>query len=277
MNFGQTFEYLRSIRSMTQNEVAKRIVSRSAITFVEQHDQIPRYDKAIGLFRNLGISSPEFDYISNGYQREAVDELIYQFEHLSDSTETDRIGHLLEQAQSVSRLTRNITAENITTVLTALSKIDTASQAELHDLVAPIWDHLEKFNDWTTLDLYLLNNILYFFDAESSQTIADRAIKTIDDKFPDLKLLKNAFLLNSAKLAVDNQQAKRAKKFLTESIKIAKATHRWDLKWLAKIRLAMLENRIDDAKSYMQILHAEDEPTFEAGIVAEFPTLAIED
>ncbi len=273
MQFGKAFKIIRQSRSLSQSEVSKNTISRTSLSQIEHGKQKTTYDNALALINNLGISVGEFEYIKNGYKRDAVEEIIYRFEHLSDSTEEDKMKKLLSQAKEVNIQTPNIGIQNIIRVLTALLNIDTFDDNKLHSLVSPIWDTLEKIDTWTTLDLYLINNILYFFKLSTAQNIVKFSLKRIETNFPHLVHLKNAFLLNDSYLSMKAHDVDYAKKCLKESMQLSKAIHRYDLFLLGKIRWDMLSSEINDAYKCKEILNFIDASNLVLAVEHEFPEL----
>ncbi|MFJ6956682.1 MAG: hypothetical protein ACIRXY_00405 [Ligilactobacillus animalis] len=64
---------------------------------------------------------------------------------------------------------------------------------------------------WTKFDLFLLNNILYFFDLDIAASIAQMALQAINTNYPHLLHLKFALIENCSLLLITNNDFPQAK------------------------------------------------------------------
>lgn len=232
MSFGETLNQIRAARSIDQQQLSQGILSRTSISQIENNKQNPAYDKALLLMERLGIALSEFEYIDNNYKRN-------QFEHIVDSNEIENLKKLLFVAKSYDIKHPNQAIKNIIRVLSAFIKMPTVDEPQkLNYLVAPIWKNLERVDTWTMLDIFLINDILYYFDKKTEKTIAQMTLtlQTISKKFPHLVNLKNAILINSGYLALQSGDLSFARESLNQGIVLSKNLHRFDLMWLSKAR-----------------------------------------
>lgn len=273
MDFGQTFKFVRTLHAVKQVDVAKNILARSSISQIEVGNQIPSYTNAINLLNNLGISVQEFEYIRNGYKLTPLEDLIYKFETLSDSSQTEDIKNLLAQANKLNKTINSQNITNIIQVLTALLHVDDYSEKQLGSVVEPVWQDLSRFDSWTVLDIYLVNNILFFFDKEAATHIIDFSLEMIDSKFPHLLLLKNAFLLNSSYLSIIKNEKSDAVHRLNESVIISKKMHRYDLYLFSLIRLSIISDDLSKAQYYKDLLTKIGASNLSLAVEKEFPQL----
>ncbi|AUH37907.1 MULTISPECIES: helix-turn-helix domain-containing protein [Lactiplantibacillus] len=273
MDFGQTFKFVRTLHAVKQVDVAKNILARSSISQIEVGNQIPSYTNAINLLNNLGISVQEFEYIRNGYKLTPLEDLIYKFETLSDSSQTEDIKNLLAQAKKLNKTINSQNITNIIQVLTALLHVDDYSEKQLRSVVEPVWQDLSRFDSWTVLDIYLVNNILFFFDKEAATHIIDFSLEMIDSKFPHLLLLKNAFLLNSSYLSIIKNEKSDAVHRLNESVIISKKMHRYDLYLFSLIRLSIISDDLSKAQYYKDLLTKIGASNLSLAVEKEFPQL----
>lgn len=118
------------------------------------------------------------------------------------SNEIKLLKKLLAFAKKYDSKYPNQAIKNIICVVTAFIKINTVKEPQkLNYLVAPIWKNLYKVDTWTILDIFLINDILYYFDQKTAKSIAQITLSTISKKLPHLLNLKNAILINSGYLA----------------------------------------------------------------------------
>lgn len=257
MSFGRTLKAIRTARLVDQQQLSQEILSRTSISQIENNKQSPSYDKALLLMEKLGISLNGFEYIDNNYKRNQFEEIIYQFEHIVDSNETEQLKKLLSSAKNYEEKHPNQVIKNIICVVSAFIKMNTVDEPQkLKYLVAPIWKNLEKVDTWTTLDIFLINDILYYFDQKTAKSIAQITLSTISKKFPHLLNLKNAILINSGYLASQSGDVIFAKRCFDQSIILSRKLHRFDLLWLSKARLARLQKNPDIVKHCKDILYS---------------------
>ncbi|WPC20249.1 helix-turn-helix domain-containing protein [Pediococcus inopinatus] len=254
MTFGDTLKLIRISKSLSQKELNNNLMSRTSISKIENNRQIPTYPKAIILISELGVTPNEFEYIRNGFKQSSKQEIIDDFIHLSNSTQHKALEQLFIRCNNLLSKGQNDDIYRISLIIKALLCTDTKSLKELRIIVTPVWKYLETHDSWDKLDLYLVNNILFLFSSETSYTMANTAIKNIDQNYPQLRKLKNGFLLNEAFLLMQQNCWNSALQLLELSMSLSQQIQRFDLFILGRIRIAICNGDFITAKKERKVL-----------------------
>lgn len=83
--------------------------------------------------------------------------------------------------------------------------------------------------------------IFFIFDNEAMIGISDKAIETIDNKYPFLESLKENFVVNKAAILMDRLKFEEASKILIEAVALTQRNFRYDKLLLVKGRLAICQ------------------------------------
>ncbi|WPC16630.1 helix-turn-helix domain-containing protein [Pediococcus inopinatus] len=254
MTFGDTLKLIRISKSLSQKELNNNLMSRTSISKIENNRQIPTYPKAIILISELGVTPNEFEYIRNGFKQSSKQEIIDDFIHLSNSTQHKALEQLFIRCNNLLSKGQNDDIYRISLIIKALLCTDTKSLKELRIIVTPVWKYLETHDSWDKLDLYLVNNILFLFSSETSYTMANTAIKNIDQNYPQLRKLKNGFLLNEAFLLMQQNCWNSALQLLELSMSLSQQIQRFDLFILGRIRIAICNGDFITAEKERKVL-----------------------
>jgi len=254
VTFGDTLKLIRISKSLSQKELNNNLMSRTSISKIENNRQIPTYPKAIILISELGVTPNEFEYIRNGFKQSSKQEIIDDFIHLSNSTQHKALEQLFIRCNNLLSKGQNDDIYRISLIIKALLCTDTKSLKELRIIVTPVWKYLETHDSWDKLDLYLVNNILFLFSSETSYTMANTAIKNIDQNYPQLRKLKNGFLLNEAFLLMQQNCWNSALQLLELSMSLSQQIQRFDLFILGRIRIAICNGDFITAEKERKVL-----------------------
>lgn len=254
MTFGDTLKLIRISKSLSQKELNNNLMSRTSISKIENNRQIPTYPKAIILISELGVTPNEFEYIRNGFKQSSKQEIIDDFIHLSNSTQHKALEQLFIRCNNLLSKGQNDDIYRISLIIKALLCTDTKSLKELRIIVTPVWKYLETHDSWDKLDLYLVNNILFLFSSETSYTMANTAIKNIDQNYPQLRKLKNGFLLNEAFLLMQQNCWNSALQLLELSMSLSQQIQRFDLFILGRIRITICNGDFITAEKERKVL-----------------------
>ncbi|WPP09115.1 helix-turn-helix domain-containing protein [Pediococcus inopinatus] len=254
MTFGDTLKLIRISKSLSQKELNNNLMSRTSISKIENNRQIPTYPKAIILISELGVTPNEFEYIRNGFKQSSKQEIIDDFIHLSNSTQHKALEQLFIRCNNLLSKGQNDDIYRISLIIKTLLCTDTKSLKELRIIVTPVWKYLETHDSWDKLDLYLVNNILFLFSSETSYTMANTAIKNIDQNYPQLRKLKNGFLLNEAFLLMQQNCWNSALQLLELSMSLSQQIQRFDLFILGRIRIAICNGDFITAEKERKVL-----------------------
>ena len=248
-SFGETIKEIRTARGITQSELAGSLINRTTLSKIENSFEEPSYENATKLIKRLGITQIEFDYIRNDYQFNAKEQIIFDLFNIAYNSEVNKIASLLNRCEQFPN------DQEIQKIKVILKAFNASSLREARSLVIPLWKtQVSKTDNWNVLDLYLLNMIFFVFDDDTMIGISNRAIKTIEEKYPFLKSLETNFLLNKAAILMTRQNFDDAAMTLVKAITLAKATFRYDKLLMAKGRLAICQKDKKEALYCLKVL-----------------------
>lgn len=234
--FGETIQQVRKSRGITQAELADNILNRTTLSKIENSLEEPSYENACRLIHRLGISQVEFDYIRNNYSFNAKQKVILDFFNIAFNSEDNKIDSLLKKCAAISN------DNEINKISFILNAFRADNLTDSRNMILPVWKaQIAKIDSWNVLDLFLLNMIFFIFDDDTMIGISNRAIETIENKYPFLKSLEENFILNKAAILMNRKKFDDAKVILNKAIKLAKETFRYDKLFLAKGRLAICQ------------------------------------
>ena len=248
-SFGETIKEIRTARGITQSELAGSLINRTTLSKIENSFEEPSYENATKLIKRLGITQIEFDYIRNDYQFNAKEQIIFDLFNIAYNSEVNKIASLLNRCEQFPN------DQEIQKIEVILKAFNASSLREARSLVIPLWkNQVSKTDNWNVLDLYLLNMIFFVFDDDTMIGISNRAIKTIEEKYPFLKSLETNFVLNKAAILMNRQNFDDAAMILVKAITLAKATFRYDKLLMAKGRLAICQKDKKEALYCLKVL-----------------------
>lgn len=249
--FGETIQKIRKSRGITQAELTHNLFNRTTLSKIENSLEEPSYQNASQLIKRLGITQEEFDYIRNNYNLSTKEQIIYDTLNIAYNNQSQKIDSLLKKCQEIKN------DDDINMITSILKAFKTGNSTEARKIIIPIWkERISKIESWNILDLYVLNMIFFVFDEETMIGISNRAIKTIETKYPFLKSLNESFALNKAAILVHKSEFTEAIPDLQKACILAKATCRYDKLFLAKGRLAICQKNKKKALQCLNTLKA---------------------
>ncbi|MFL1664664.1 helix-turn-helix domain-containing protein [Bacillus cereus] len=270
LNFGKTLKQIRESRGLSQTYLAADIVSRTSVSKIENGKQEPTISNAQKLITRLDLNTNEFFYIQNDYKLDPKMQILYDFMNLSETTEDEPISKIIMDCKKYLSNTFDIKIHSILIVLESLQNFEKGYDLNtIYENLKPVWERLSKLDDWLIIDLFLINNILYFFPIDTAFNMAIHTLKTIEDKYPHLLKLKNAFYLNLSFLFLQKDLKKHATEHLLKSIEICKIIHRYDLLLLAKIRLSICAKKIEEIRRLCKLLEEIEAKNLVEGVKRE--------
>lgn len=249
--FGETIQKIRKSRGITQAELSHNLFNRTTLSKIENSLEEPSYQNASQLIKRLGITQEEFDYIRNNYNLSPKEQIIYDTLNIAYNNQSKKIDSLLKRCQVITN------DDDIDMIISILKAFKTGNATEAQKIIFPVWEQrLSKIENWNILDLYVLNMIFFVFDEETMIGISNRAIKTIESKYPFLTSLYESFALNKAAVLVHKRKFTEAIPDLQKACALAKATYRYDKLFLAKGRLAICQKNKTKALQCLNTLKA---------------------
>lgn len=269
VQLGHLLRDARKSRNLTQNDLAKGIVSRTTISKIETGEQDPAFSTVMSLLDRMGITVDELFSFNHDSYDFLYHDVLHKFKSLYYSTQEEHINCLLSEINYLEKQKHSDILSNIRCVLIAFKKIDDLPISDLQKIVSPVWHQLEKVNKWTVLDLYLINHLLFFFDDSTAEKMVMQAISNIDKYYLDLRSLKNSFISNIAYLYIKTGQFNKALHYANTGVALSKALKRYDLVLLNKIRITTIKGDKDAQHYYLTLLESMNDVNFVHGLEEE--------
>lgn len=269
MEIGKMIRKARKSRNMTQANLAEGIISRTSIVKIENGVQNPSFETVEKILERLGLSIVElyeFEHDSSEYE---YNRILLSFKRLFNSTQVSEIDALIRSISQFNAGVNNQVLSNIRIVLEVFKKIDSEDIKKLRAEVMPVWRYLEKIDNWSEIDLYLINFVLYYFDADTAENIVKHAVKRIDNNYPNLTSLKNALLFNLTSLFLNQGNGVVAEKYVNESLLLSKNLNRFDLVYINQIRWALINHDTSKLADTLHQLKGLDDENLYQGMLKE--------
>lgn len=256
-NFGKDLKKVRENKSYTQAYVAKDAMARSTYTKFEMGSIVPTITKYFQILNNLDMTHEEFNYIHNQYQLTGKDAILYQFRSISVNTED------LNTLLKLRETTKAYLAEHkdnvvqdifyICNALITLSKTNDLAQAEPY--AEKVWQRISMLDKWYLIELRLLNNILFFFDFDTSLFISKRALVELENytHFHDATELKMAYSMNLIYLLMENQNYTQALEKADILITFTKEKGKYRLLGVLYVRKGVILAKLNRVESEIKI------------------------
>ncbi|EAC8225569.1 XRE family transcriptional regulator [Listeria monocytogenes] len=231
-NFGSELKNIRTTLNISLRELSDdgKIVSKSSLLRIESNNQIPSLETATKLMHRLDISTLEMEYRLNGFSLSEKELLINEFRQIGSSANVTGINTLLAKMQSFLKTEYSTYISNLILILESLQVFQKEqSFINARKIVAPIWETLERRDEWLYKDILLISNILYMFDGETFLNMKNRLLFFIKQYF-DLGNMKKLYiitLLNSVLYMKKNNQFLDAEDDLDMAIQQAKEQHEY--------------------------------------------------
>ncbi|EGK9572723.1 helix-turn-helix transcriptional regulator [Listeria monocytogenes] len=231
-NFGSELKNIRTTLNISLRELSDdgKIASKSSLLRIENNNQIPSLEIANKLMHRLDISTLEMEYRLNDFSLSEKDLLINEFRQIGSSANVKGINTLLAKMQSFLKTEYSTYISNLILILESLQVFQKEqSFINARKSVAPIWETLERRDEWLYKDILLISNILYMFDGETFLNMKNRLLFFIKQYY-DLGNIKKLYiitLLNSVLYMKKNNQFLDAEEDLDMAIQQAKEQHEY--------------------------------------------------
>jgi Rgg/GadR/MutR family transcriptional activator len=247
---GNAIRSIREAKGYTQKFVSDNIIRQSTYSKIERGEIEPAASKFFALLDRIEMTVEEFLYIQNEYSHTGKGEIIYNFVHSSYNNPSE-LKALKEKAAHYLESHNDVLVQNILTVCNALIHLAKSQDiSAIREEVKPVWERLEKFDQWFLTELYLLNSILYLFPTETAIPITQRAVEELEKYrgFERSSRLRFNFQFNLVFLLLHNKEFTNALNLLEELILEAKKMKYHDLLAICYTRKGIAALRLGDEK-----------------------------
>ncbi|HCW3273980.1 TPA: helix-turn-helix domain-containing protein, partial [Listeria monocytogenes] len=198
---GEALRDIRKIKAYTQNDIVADNLSRSTIAKIETNSINPSYDRIIVFCNKIGVSLEEVIYYQHNYSVSEKDKLIHEFRNLQNSVYKDPVNRLISEFDNYLANDNDIQIVELRAILKAITIFTESDDVEsARKEVLFIWERLEKQDEWFHYDILILAHIIFVFEEETLESVANKLMLEIDkfSYFVNYKRLKMGLVFNLA-------------------------------------------------------------------------------
>ncbi|EAD9125517.1 Rgg/GadR/MutR family transcriptional regulator [Listeria monocytogenes] len=240
-SIGEALRDIRKIKGYTQNEIVTTNLSRSTIAKIETNLINPSYDRITIFCKQIGISLDEVIYYQHNYSVSEKEKLIHEFRNLNNSIYKDPINKLISELDSYLLIDNDLQIIELKAILKAITIFTETDNVELaRKEVLFIWERLEKQDEWFHFDILILAYIIFVFEDETLENVANKLMREIDkfSYFVNYKRLKLGLVLNLALFLKFAGKMEQTIKYIDIGIQLATDIDNLSIKYLAYHRKA---------------------------------------
>ncbi|EAE4098150.1 Rgg/GadR/MutR family transcriptional regulator, partial [Listeria monocytogenes] len=240
-SIGEALRDIRKIKGYTQNEIVTTNLSRSTIAKIETNLINPSYDRITIFCKQIGISLDEVIYYQHNYSVSEKEKLIHEFRNLNNSIYKDPINKLISELDSYLLIDNDLQIIELKAILKAITIFTETDNVELaRKEVLFIWERLEKQDEWFHFDILILAYIIFVFEDETLENVANKLMREIDkfSYFVNYKRLKLGLVLNLALFLKFAGKMDQTIKYIDIGIQLATDIDNLSIKYLAYHRKA---------------------------------------
>lgn len=245
--FGKDFKKIRENKGYTQQYVAKEAMARSTYTKFELDSIVPTITKYFQILNNLDMTHEEFNYIHNHYQLKGKDAILYHFRQIAVNSDLTILMNVRVMTKSYLNEHEDNVVQDIFYIcdaLITLSKTNDLSQAAPY--AEKVWHRIAQLDKWYLIELRLLNNILFFFDFDTSHFISKRALVELEHykHFHEAIELKLAYSMNLIYLLMENHNYLQALEKADSLIALSKEKGRYRILGVLYVRKGIILTKL---------------------------------
>lgn len=253
---GDAIRSIREAKGYTQKFVSDGIIRQSTYSKIERDEIEPAASKFFSLLDRIEMTVDEFLFIQNKYSYSEKGSIIRMFVSQTYN-DPELLKDLKQKALNYLKENDDDVIQDITMICEALIILSKSPDLEeSRKYVFPVWDRLERFDQWFLTELYLVNNILYFFPTESAIYIAHRAIEQLEKYrgFRASNRLRFNFQFNLIYLLLRDKEYSTALSLLEDLISEAKELKYHELLAICYSRkgIALINTGEKEGKLFME-------------------------
>ncbi|EBF5125477.1 helix-turn-helix transcriptional regulator, partial [Listeria monocytogenes] len=153
--FGSELKDIRKTLNISVRDLSDdgKLISKSSLLRIENNNQIPSVDVATKLIHRLDISSIEMEYRLNDFSLSEKEQLIDEFRSIGSSANSVGINALLVKMKAFLQTEHSAYIANLILILESLIVFQKEqSFKNARKIVTPIWQSLEKRDEWLYKD-----------------------------------------------------------------------------------------------------------------------------
>lgn len=229
---GPILKKIRQSKNFTQKDISGEQLTQSTYSKIEASKMTPTIDNFFYILNRLDISYDEFVLLSEKNNLDPKKQIIKAFSRISSTIELDKIVALKRECAQFLRYTEDPVIQDIQLICQSLLFIQEGNDEKACHVAKLVWDRLSKMDCWYSIELRLINNILYVFPMETQMSITHIALEKLHEISADSKeyiILRIAFFLNSGLLLINQNNYSEALDHVEKALKESSAIQRVDL------------------------------------------------
>lgn len=278
MGIGEVYKEIRKNKGVTQKEICQDEVTTVTLSKFENDKETPNYRLMKYFLYQVNMSFDEFDFLCNLEEPNQSIQLKNEFKKILSSINTDKIELLLQKCETYLNQKSDKSIEILKKRLLINLEIQKHGFNEKSkNLALEIWKTIDDRGEWYISDLKLLNQILFYFPAETIFDITDRILERLKEyrNYEDLRFLRAALLINLSYVYIDSFNFEKAHEILLMADKASKKLKRYDYIAICQVRLGIIEkdkNMINKGFAIFEIMEeTEFKKEFEKEVEQFYP------
>lgn len=185
-DFGSELKEIRAILNVSQKEISDdfNLISKSSLQRIEKSEQIPAFDVAMKLINRLDVRADEMEYRLNNFSISEKEQLIMDFRDIGSSANITGINQLLNKMKAFLEKEDSDYISSLVLILRSLLVFQEEQNfTNAREIVKPVWEILEKRDEWLYKDMLLIANIIYMFDGTTFETMKKKLLDSIQKNY----------------------------------------------------------------------------------------------
>lgn len=218
MDIGGTIKKVRTGKNITQNELAKNILSRPHLSLIENNKSDVSMGLLLQILEKLHISVEEFVFLANHYSMSESKSMALKLMNEANKANLKGLNKLLEESKNLFKEYGNYEFYHISLLadiyIKFLNNNFTISE-DIQNIANPIKDYLFNLSDWYIYDLKLFSNTLFTFDIDTVESIADKLLTSLKkyESYPTMREDYLNILINMSTYFIEKENYKLSLKF----------------------------------------------------------------
>ncbi|MGO4993839.1 helix-turn-helix domain-containing protein [Jeotgalibaca porci] len=221
MEIGFVIKRLRKERGLSQEELAKKITTRTTLASIENRNQTVSFHLLIKLLDRLNIRLEEFLFLLNE-ENYTIKMTLYRNVHsefyLTGTTSNELQAELLQSYTDTKDFFYLSVYIQMQGILYRKEGITYVEDSKLKSYIETIKEYLNKITNWNHMELALFTNCLFFFDSEYILLSYNRVIKKMT-AMKKLRLYQDdvlVFLLNGINVFFERDEDRLVEYLLSQ-------------------------------------------------------------
>ena len=248
-DFGKILRQIRLNKGLTQEEVCGEFLDRSYLARIEGNQTNPSFEKIDYIFKQLGLSYGEFEYLCNDYHVDLRAKIIKEFHNYIQFPVPSTADMLTKKCEIIlGSQPEDLFIQKIRQILKQTNAPNIETQTERIQIISNIiWNDLSRQDEWYLQDIELLSNSLYHYPLEQIEILSQLVIKRLQkyENFVKSKELEWNLLANISVIYLRNGRKQDALKISSKNLVIAQAVKRYDFYAQSLIRVGICTRQND--------------------------------